>query len=192
MPVRPVPVHECTPRPSMILGGPPWAVALTDESTVPLPASLREDAYADVVTRPAASSESVRARMSRQKRRDTKPEVAIRRELHRRGLRYRVERIVLPRRKADIVFGPAKVAVFVHGCFWHSCPQHGTMPKANADWWAAKLARNVERDRETREALQAQGWQVMEVWEHEPPLAAADLIELVVGRRRRRAEAVSS
>src|SRR5688572_29323562 len=109
------------------------------------------------MSRPPASTPGVASRMARQVRRDTKPEVELRRLLHAAGLRYRVDYRPLPelRRKADIVFRGAKVAVFVHGCFWHRCPAHGTAPRANAGWWDEKLSRNVERDRETRIALEA-------------------------------------
>lgn len=82
--------------------------------------------------------------MQRQARRDTKPELALRRELWSRGLRYRVDIAPLPqlRRRADIVFTKAKVAVYVDGCFWHSCPEHATVPKSNRDWWVeARLQR---------------------------------------------------
>jgi len=107
--------------------------------------------------------------MSRQARRDTAPELALRRELHRRGLRFRVDWPLpdMPRRRADIAFTRAKVAVFVDGCFWHSCPEHGTAAKNNAEWWAAKLAGNARRDHETDEHLRDLGWTVCRIWEHE-------------------------
>lgn len=116
--------------------------------------------------------------MSRLGRRDTAPELALRSELHRRGLRFRVDRPPLTglRSRADIVFGPARVAVYVDGCFWHSCPEHGTKPKANAEWWERKLARNRKRDAETERALREQGWEVVRVWEHENPVEAADRV----------------
>ena len=121
------------------------------------------------------------ARMARIRNRDTAAELSIRKELHRRGRRYFVQRAVLPgRRRADIVFPRAKVAVFVDGCFWHSCPEHATSPKTNADWWADKLARNVARDRQTDSDLQAAGWCVIRVWEHESASDAADAIEAAV------------
>src|SRR3954452_12887256 len=106
------------------------------------------------------SSEAVSRQMSRLGRRDTAPELALRRELHARGLRYRVDRapVLGVRSRADIVFGPAKVAVYVDGCFWHSCPLHATSPRANADFWAEKLARNRQRDRETDDLLRERGW----------------------------------
>src|SRR4051812_41368293 len=91
--------------------------------------------------RPPASSPAVSTRMSQQRSRDTAPEIALRRELHRRGHRFRVARRPVPglRSTADIVFGPAKVAVYVDGCFWHSCPEHATQPVSNREWWAEKL-----------------------------------------------------
>jgi DNA mismatch endonuclease (patch repair protein) len=124
--------------------------------------------------------------MQRQRRRDTAPELAVRKALHRMGLRYRVDQSVVRgiRRRADLVFGPAKVAVFVDGCFWHCCPTHATYPAANAQWWAEKLAGNVARDRATDLALAEVGWLVLRVWEHEDPDAAAQRIADVVRARR--------
>ena len=123
--------------------------------------------------------------MQRQARRDTKPEVALRRELWRRGLRYRIDVAAVPgRRRADIVFTRGRVVVYVDGCYWHSCPDHATVPKANREWWVAKLRANVERDRDTDARLAAAGWQVVRVWEHEAPMEAADRIEATVRRRR--------
>ncbi|OZF00535.1 very short patch repair endonuclease [Rhodococcoides fascians] len=118
------------------------------------------------------------ARLSKQRRRDTKPEVALRRELHRLGLRYFVDRAPLKgmRRRADIVFPRRKVAVYVDGCFWHSCPVHATKPRNNAQWWADKLAANVARDRDTDDRLQTEGWTVVRIWEHEPVSDAAALV----------------
>ncbi len=124
--------------------------------------------------------------MQSQRRRDTAAEVAVRKALHRMGFRYRVDRPVVPglRRRADLVFGPAKVAVFVDGCFWHSCPQHATFPAANADWWRDKLAGNVARDRATDRALASAGWLAVRVWEHEDPEDAARRIADAVQDRR--------
>ncbi|WP_415296883.1 hypothetical protein [Cellulosimicrobium sp. SJTW-1] len=82
------------------------------------------------------------------RRRDTKPELAVRRVLHARGLRYRVDFAPLPglRRRADIVFTRARVAVFIDGCFWHGCPEHGQQAfKRNIDYWPSKIAGNVAR-----------------------------------------------
>lgn len=135
-------------------------------------------ARSSVASRPTPSSAAKSEEMSRLGRRDTLPELAIRSELHRRGLRFRVDRAPLPglRSRADIVFGPARVAVNVDGCFWHSCPEHGTMPKANAEWWEQKLRRNRERDAETDRALREAGWEVVRIWEHEDPVEAADRV----------------
>ncbi|MFI8978322.1 very short patch repair endonuclease [Nocardia asteroides] len=122
------------------------------------------------------------ARMSRQRRVDTTPELALRRELHRAGLRYFVDRppIKGQRRRADVVFPRLHIAVYVDGCFWHRCPEHATDPKNNAQWWAEKLAGNVARDRATDAALAEAGWQVVRVWEHEDPRVAAEHIRALV------------
>lgn len=121
------------------------------------------------------------ARMARVRNRDTAPELAVRRELHRRGRRFFVQRPLFgTRRRADILFPKAKVAVLVDGCFWHSCPEHATRPKRNAEWWAEKLATNVRRDRETDRLLAEAGWSVVRIWEHETPTAAADRVEDVL------------
>ncbi|GGL37800.1 hypothetical protein GCM10011588_60580 [Nocardia jinanensis] len=121
--------------------------------------------------------------MSRQRRAHTAPELALRRELHRRGLRYFVDRAPLrgQRRRADLVFPRRRIAVYVDGCFWHRCPDHATDPKNNATWWAEKLAGNVARDRATDAALRAAGWQVVRIWEHEDPVLAADRVQSAVG-----------
>ncbi|AIR98587.1 DNA mismatch endonuclease vsr [Streptomyces glaucescens] len=124
--------------------------------------------------------------MSRQKSRNTEVELALRRALHATGLRYRVHRRPLKevRREADILFGPAKVAVFVDGCFWHGCPQHATWPKNNADFWRTKIEGNRRRDRDTDERLASAGWLAVRVWEHEDPLQAAARVRGVVEMRR--------
>lgn len=123
--------------------------------------------------------------MQNQKRRDTSPEIELRSALHRQGLRFRIEHL-LPamRRRADIVFPRQRVAVFVDGCFWHGCPEHRTAPKANADWWRAKIESNVTRDRDTDARLAAAGWLSLRVWEHEQPHAAAAMIGSLVRSRR--------
>lgn len=131
------------------------------------------------------SSPGVSERMARVRRRDTAPELELRSELHGRGLRYRVDRrplVGVPSR-ADLVFGPAKVAVYVDGCFWHSCPEHGTMPRSNEEFWQTKLARNRERDAAVNGALAEAGWTVVRVWEHEEIDAAADRVEAAVRER---------
>ena len=138
-------------------------------------------------TRPGPSSPAVSYRMKRTGRRDTRPELALRSELHRRGLRYRLDErpVASLRTRADIVFRLAQVAVFVDGCFWHACPAHGTTPKANADWWQEKLASNVARDRRTNRALADAGWAVVRVWSHEDPGEAADRLERIIQSRLR-------
>jgi DNA mismatch endonuclease, patch repair protein len=113
--------------------------------------------------------------MRANRRTDTKPELALRRALHGRGLRYRKDyRLDLAgaRVRPDIAFTARRVAVFVDGCFWHVCPEHGTKPANNTWYWGPKLTRNVERDRAADAALAAAGWDVVRVWEHEPLEAA--------------------
>ena len=131
------------------------------------------------------TDDATRLRMSRQPSRDTRPERALRSLLHRQGLRFRLHQRPLPdvRRQADIVFRRARVAVFVDGCFWHSCPEHATSPKGNGRWWQDKLAANVSRDRDTDERLRAAGWLVVRVWEHEEPTAAAERVKDLVRAR---------
>ena len=112
--------------------------------------------------------------MQSTKRRDTPGELALRTELRKRGLRYRVDYpLAGTRRRADVAFPGARLAVFVDGCFWHGCPLHGTWPKANADWWRAKIEANVLRDRATDSTLVANGWRVLRFWEHDDPAMAA-------------------
>lgn len=122
--------------------------------------------------------------MSTLARSDPAPELALRKELHRRGLRYRVQ-LHMPgdrRRRIDVAFTRAKVAVFVDGCYWHGCPEHGTNPVANSEWWRWKFARNRARDEDTNRHLREFGWTVIRVWEHEDPTDAADRIETIVRR----------
>jgi DNA mismatch endonuclease (patch repair protein) len=133
--------------------------------------------------------------MRRNPRRDTAPEIALRSELHRRGLRFRKD---LPLRVAgrvvrvDIAFTRVRVAVFVDGCFWHACPIHGNEPRANRQYWKPKLARNVARDRAVDEALSVAEWRVIRAWEHESPAVVADRVEAALrtpnGRVKQRAE----
>ena len=108
--------------------------------------------------------------------------MALRRELHRRGYRYRLDRRVSEtvRSRPDLVFTSERVAVYVDGCFWHGCPDHGTAPKNNADWWQTKLDANRVRDEQTNTALTEEGWTVIRVWEHEPAVEAADRIATAV------------
>jgi DNA mismatch endonuclease (patch repair protein) len=124
--------------------------------------------------------------MEGQGRRDTKPELALRRAVWRLGLRYRVDLAPIPgRRRADIVFTRARVAVYVDGCFWHRCPLHASIPKANREWWIAKLEANVARDRDTDARLRERGWGVARVWEHQDMEQAANAIAALVHRVRR-------
>lgn len=135
-----------------------------------------------------ASTPGVRSRMQLQRTRDTNPEMAVRRILHEMGLRYRVDRAPLPgiRRRADIVFGPARVAVFIDGCFWHGCPEHGRpRTKANPEYWSSKIERNRRRDADTDSRLAEAGWAVLRVWEHDDPVVVADLVATTVKERRR-------
>jgi DNA mismatch endonuclease (patch repair protein) len=120
--------------------------------------------------------------MQMQRTRDTHPEMAVRRQVHALGLRYRVDAAVLPglRRRADLAFPKQRVAVFVDGCFWHGCSQHSTQPKSNVSFWTDKLAHNQQRDRDTDQRLAAAGWTVVRVWEHEAPEEAAQHIETLI------------
>jgi len=136
--------------------------------------------------RPRPSSAVASARLAKQKLRDTGAELSLRSELHSRGLRFRVHRRPLEnlRREADVVFPGARVAVFVDGCFWHGCPQHGTWPKSNSEWWRAKIESNRARDQETDKRLAEAGWIPVRVWSHEPPDDAASRIAALVRQRR--------
>lgn len=141
------------------------------------------------VPKPRPSSRAALARMKAAKPRDTAPEKALRSALHRRGLRFRIDEKPLQslNRRADIVFRSVKVAVFVDGCFWHGCPIHGTQAKANAEYWTWKIRQNQERDLDTTSRLEAAGWVVIRVWEHEDPEEASQKIyDIVVKRKQQR------
>jgi DNA mismatch endonuclease (patch repair protein) len=117
---------------------------------------------------------------------DTGPEQAIRSALHRHGLRFRKHASPLRglRCQVDAVFSREKVAVFVDGCFWHGCPEHGRVPKDRNGYWAAKLGRNMERDQRNNKALSDAGWLVLRYWEHEDPAQVAlDVRSAVLSRR---------
>lgn len=114
--------------------------------------------------------------MRSNRRVDTGPERRLRSALHALGLRFRkdypieaTDRKVRP----DVVFTRARICVFCDGCFWHSCPEHASMPQTNREFWEQKLGRNVERDRQVDQALATAGWTVLRVWEHEDPDDAA-------------------
>jgi len=119
--------------------------------------------------------------MAANRRRDSAPELRLRSALHRHGLRFRVDfPIAVPSRRPirpDIAFTRARVAVFLDGCFWHGCPEHGSVPKANTSYWLPKIARNRDRDREADRLLAAAGWLVVRIWEHE---SLEDAITLVM------------
>jgi DNA mismatch endonuclease (patch repair protein) len=151
------------------------------ESVPPEPQPETPRAVDPAVSRiPAPPPSGASASMRGNRRRDTGPELALRKLLHASGLRYRVDapvrtavRLVRP----DVVFTRARLAVFVDGCFWHVCPVHGTMPRDPTGYWHAKLDRNVERDAQTTAALTELGWSVLRIWEHVPPGDAAALVE---------------
>ncbi|WP_052021610.1 very short patch repair endonuclease [Actinokineospora spheciospongiae] len=133
-----------------------------------------------------ASSASSRAVMRANKRKDTRIELRLRTALHSRGLRYRVDAQPVKgiRRRADVVFTAARVAVFVDGCFWHGCPEHYRPASKNAVFWSAKIEGNQARDAETDRLLDEAGWRVIRVWEHEPVDDCARRIEDTVRARR--------
>ena len=132
---------------------------------------------------PASAARS--ANMKGNRRADTKPELALRRALHGQGYRYRKDyRLDLPggiRVRPDIVFTARRVAVFVDGCFWHCCPEHGSQPAANTWYWEPKLRRNVERDRAADTALGQAGWTVVRLWEHDSLEGAIAAVVAVLG-----------
>ena len=133
--------------------------------------------------RPTASSLATAASMRSNRRRDTDPELRLRSALHRRGWRFRVDLPVEAgdrRVRPDIAFTRERVAVFVDGCFWHNCPEHGQLPKTNASFWEQKFRRNAERDRADTDSLQRSGWTVIRIWEHEPVAEAVAAVEAVL------------
>ena len=139
------------------------------------PASTRREPRGETAQSSFASTPTVRRRMQLQRTRDTAPELALRRILHAYGLRYRVDRAPIPEspRRADIVFPRQRVAVYVDGCFWHGCPEHGTRSKSNTAWWDEKLERIRARDADTDRRLAEANWLVVRIWEHEDPHSAA-------------------
>lgn len=126
-----------------------------------------------------ASSSATRRSMQGNRSRDTKPELAVRSAVHRRGIRFWVS--ARPQaefaRTADLVLRKTRIAVFVDGCYWHGCPDHHSQPATNSQYWADKIARNIERDIETTAYLQQTGWTVLRFWEHEDPEAVADYVQ---------------
>jgi DNA mismatch endonuclease (patch repair protein) len=138
---------------------------------------------------PQPSSPAVSSVMRGNRWRDTSPEAAVRSVLHRRGHRFLKRRTIrLGRRRwtqPDVVFPRVRVALYVDGCFWHRCPEHGTAPTGNAWYWGPKLERNVARDQDTDSRLETMGWLVVRAWEHEDPIEVADRVEAALSARQR-------
>ena len=134
---------------------------------------------------PPATTLTTKKVMRANKGKNTKPELRIRRIVHASGLRYRVD--YRPEeslnRRGDLVFLRSKVVVFIHGCFWHGCPKHFSVPKSNKSFWKTKIDTNQKRDKETQWYLQKKGWKVVTIWEHSSPeKEAAKIIEIVLRR----------
>lgn len=138
------------------------------------------------MARVGPSSPETSHRMAKVRQKGTDAEIALRRELYRIGLRYRVDYAVLkkPRRVADVAFPGLRIAIFVDGCFWHGCPEHATWPKSNAEFWRQKIEANRLRDADTNERLRALGWTVLRFWEHESPIGAAATVAETVAKAR--------
>lgn len=155
-----------------------WAMAHRRCLLGPVPASAPPNSW--------ASSPAVRSVMRGNKARDTKPEIALRSRLHARGLRFRVDKAPIPglRRRADLLFIGARVAVFVDGCYWHGCPEHYRPARLNAEFWSRKIEANKSRDADTDRRLTDFGWHVIRIWEHERIEDAARRIEETVRARR--------
>jgi DNA mismatch endonuclease, patch repair protein len=132
---------------------------------------------------PHPATAAVSQRMRRNRGAETRPEIAVRKALHGRGLRFRKGLPIKAgevRVRPDVVFTRARVAVFIDGCYWHRCPHHGTTPTHNGSYWQSKLDSNVERDRRVDAALSGAGWTVLRHWEHEAPEEVADAVGSVV------------
>jgi DNA mismatch endonuclease (patch repair protein) len=144
--------------------------------------------FTEVTTQryPAATSEAVSKVMKGNRKADTRPEVLLRSALHDRGRRFFKNRRVSVAGisvRPDILFPTIKVAVFVDGCFWHRCPEHGNLPRGpNAEYWRRKLQGNVERDRRDGSLLSADGWFVLRFWEHEEIRDCVKSIEWALDR----------
>lgn len=120
-------------------------------------------------------SENSSIRMARIRQSGTKAELLIRKELFRLGYRYRVNVTIKIERRVtpDIVVKKLKLAVYIDGCFWHGCPEHGTRPKENAEFWSKKIRDNQERDQMSTKLLVSKGWSVLRFWEHEDAATVA-------------------
>jgi DNA mismatch endonuclease (patch repair protein) len=133
---------------------------------------------------PGPSSAAAQRTMLGNRRRDSTPERRLRSALHASGLRFRVDLpISVPGRRPirpDVVFTRARVVVFIDGCFWHGCPEHGRPPRTNSTYWNAKIAINQTRDRDQTIALEEAGWTVVRVWEHDNPEAAAAVVQRIL------------
>jgi len=141
------------------------------------------------------SSPEASRRMARVRHCGTDIEIELRRALYVLGLRYRLQVPLLfnPRRVADIVFLGPRLAVFVDGCFWHGCPLHATWPKANAEFWRAKIEANRARDADTDRRLRELGWEVVRIWAHESPAdASRHISEMVETRKQTRQTTITT
>lgn len=149
------------------------------------PATVRVAKGLDVPY-PTPTSEAASKIGRANRRTGTRCELLLRSELHRRGLRFRVDHLIRAgavKAHADIAFTRKRVAVFVDDCFWHGCPEHCHVPKTNLSYWIPKLEANRARDVRVVAALEEDGWQVLRFWEHVPAAQAADVVESLVRRR---------
>lgn len=159
--------------------------AVTKRTTSVRSISLGEG---QTVLYPVASSPGVSCVMRGNRKRDTAPELRVRRLLHERGARYRVNPLIQVgpvRVRPDVVFPRLRVALFIDGCFWHGCPVHGTRPRSNSAYWESKIANNRTRDQVVTNALAIDGWRVFRVWEHEPIDEVVDRVMAAIRARRR-------
>ena len=144
-----------------------------------MPSGRGRSGYKDLPY-PVPTSPSASATMRANRRTGTRPEVLVRSLLHRDGYRFRKDCAVAIDRgvvRPDILFPRYKLAVFIDGCFWHRCPDHGLVPRSNPAYWGPKLARNVERDRRVDSALARAGWWTVRIWEHVTPKDAATQVK---------------
>ena len=142
--------------------------------------------------RPPASSRVVSRVMKKVRARDTTEEMAVRRALHSRGIRYRVcyrpTSPAIGRASIDIAIPRLALAVFIDGCFWYCCPAHGAVPMANHGWWQRKLLENRTRDERLSATLRGGGWTVLRYWTHESPHAVCKSVEQTIEQLRGQAK----